>query len=113
MEILPKSVERTSRLQILLIENDDLDVQLCLRALKQEGFDAAVEIVRTQQEFTERVCSRARHYDLILSDYDLGGWTGMEAFHDPSSFAGKGRARGSTTHGTRVANCREALPGSN
>jgi PAS domain S-box-containing protein len=64
-------------LQVLLIEDTDADAQLVVHAMKQVDGGADVEVVSTRKEFTERL---ARYtYDLVLADYRLPGWTGMDA----------------------------------
>lgn len=64
--------------QILLIENDPVDAELCLHTLKKAGMDIRAEIAQTQEEFKSKLA--VAPYDLILADYNLVGWTGLDAF---------------------------------
>lgn len=63
---------------ILMIENDPVDAELCLHTLKKAGMDVRAEIAQTREEFQRKLADAA--YDLILADYNLPGWTGLDAF---------------------------------
>jgi diguanylate cyclase (GGDEF)-like protein/PAS domain S-box-containing protein len=52
-------------------------VELCLRELENSGFVATADVVQTPEEFSERM--RSERYDLVLADYRLPNWTGMDA----------------------------------
>jgi signal transduction histidine kinase len=67
----------STRLRVLLLEDNPADVELVLLALRKDGFDVSSDVVQTVEEFTLRV-HRAT-YDLILADYNLPQWSGMEA----------------------------------
>jgi two-component system cell cycle sensor histidine kinase/response regulator CckA len=64
-------------LQVLLVEDSDADAQLIVHAMKQVDGGAEVDVVSTRQQFTERLARRT--YDLVLADYRLPDWTGMDA----------------------------------
>ncbi len=64
-------------LNVLLVENDAPDAELCLRELKKAGFEVSADVVETLQEVDERLSSKS--YDIVLADYNLPGWNGMEA----------------------------------
>jgi two-component system cell cycle sensor histidine kinase/response regulator CckA len=64
-------------LRVLLVEHDRDDVELCLLELKRAGFDPRMDIVQDEQQFS--ACVRANHYDLVLADYRLPNWTGLDA----------------------------------
>jgi PAS domain S-box-containing protein len=64
-------------LNVLLVEDNPDDAELCLRVLRKAQFDIQADIVKTQDEFAERL--RTATYDVILADYNLGSWTGMDA----------------------------------
>jgi PAS domain S-box-containing protein len=66
-------------LRILYIEDNPADVELCQRCLEKAGLHFRMDVVETREEFQERLA--ARSYDLILADYRLPGWNGMDAFH--------------------------------
>lgn len=65
------------RPRILLLEDNEADARLSLAELARAGFEADSEVVSTSQEFTEKVKSHL--YDLILAEYRLPNWTGLEA----------------------------------
>jgi signal transduction histidine kinase len=54
-----------------------MDAQLCRHELTKAGFEPTVDVVETAFTFSERLASSS--YDVILADYTLPGWSGMEA----------------------------------
>lgn len=66
-------------LRVLLVEDNPDDAALCQRLLKKTYPDVRCEVVQTPQEFSRQI--RSSHYDVILADYALGAWTGVEAFN--------------------------------
>ena len=64
-------------LRALLVEDNEADAELCVRTLKMEGFEVIPDLIQTREEFVERLNSNT--YDIILADYGLPGWTGMNA----------------------------------
>ncbi len=75
---VPDDVSRQKSIRVLLLEDNPADAELSLRQLRRDGFQVDADIVRTPDEFKERITSRT--YDIVLGDYRLPGWTGMEAF---------------------------------
>jgi two-component system, cell cycle sensor histidine kinase and response regulator CckA len=71
------SICTAQTLRILYVEDNPHDARLCLRQLKQAGFEPMADVVGTPEEFTERL--RSTHYDLVLADYRIPGWSGMAA----------------------------------
>jgi len=65
------------KLSVLLVEDSASDVELALRELRRDGFEVTFDVVQTAEDFTRRLRSNA--YDVVLSDYNLPQWTGMEA----------------------------------
>jgi len=65
------------RTRVLLLEDNKADAKLSLGELARSGFEVDCDVVSTSQEFTGNV--QSRHYDLILADYRLPDWTGLEA----------------------------------
>jgi signal transduction histidine kinase len=61
----------------LLVEDNPADVELVLLALRKDGFDVSSDVVQTVEELTLRI--EAAAYDVILADYNLPQWSGMEA----------------------------------
>ena len=58
------------------MEDDPSDCELVLHTLEKGSFSVEHEVVRLEEEFTERI--RKNSYDTILADYRLPGWNGME-----------------------------------
>lgn len=65
------------QLDILLVEDSLPDAELSLRELRKAGFEVTADVVQTPEEFHERI--HARSYDIVLADYNLPRWTGMDA----------------------------------
>lgn len=65
------------RTSVLLLEDNPDDAKLCLVELKRAGFEIDSEIATNSKEFTERL--QTKSYDLILADYHLPDWTGLDA----------------------------------
>lgn len=64
-------------LRVLLVEDEPADVELSLRALRHAGFRPSADVAQTPEEFTDLV--RKTTYDVILADYKLPNWNGMES----------------------------------
>lgn len=64
-------------LRALVIENDPADAELCLRELRKSGLALKAEVVQSLEEFQGQLASGT--YDVILADYNLPGWRGIEA----------------------------------
>src|SRR5579863_10250766 len=65
-------------LHAMLIENSEADAELILRELERAGFQCKPQIVATRAEFLEHLDRFP--FDIVLADYRLPGWTGMDAF---------------------------------
>jgi two-component system cell cycle sensor histidine kinase/response regulator CckA len=65
-------------LHVLLIENSAADAQLNLHELGHAGFQCHPQVVATRAEFLELLGRFP--FDVVLADYRLPGWTGMDAF---------------------------------
>jgi signal transduction histidine kinase len=65
------------KLSILVVEDDPTDIELSLHTLRQAGFEVDNAVAQTADEFLEHI--RRRHYDVILADYNLPHWNGMES----------------------------------
>ena len=64
-------------LRILFVDDKKSDVELCLHELKRMDFAVSSDWVQVPAEFGERL--RTESYDVIVCDYSMPGWTGMEA----------------------------------
>jgi signal transduction histidine kinase len=71
------SRKASTKLRVLLVEDNPSDVELVLLALRKDGFEVSSDVVQTVEEFTLRI--QTSSYDLILADYNLPQWSGMEA----------------------------------
>jgi signal transduction histidine kinase len=67
----------TTPLRVLFIEDSEDDMLLQLRELRREGY--AVEYRRVQRVEEVREALGAPGWDLVISDYSLPGFTGLEA----------------------------------
>src|ERR1039457_3451782 len=63
--------------RILFVEDKKSDVELCLQELKRMDFAVSMDWAQTPEEFAE--CLRTESHDLVVCDYSMPGWTGMEA----------------------------------
>jgi PAS domain S-box-containing protein len=66
-----------NELRVLHVEDDPLDAELVAQTLRKGGFSFSVVVVQTEAEFEREL--RARHPDVVLADYNLPQWRGMEA----------------------------------
>ncbi|MBW7888216.1 MAG: response regulator [Bacteroidetes bacterium] len=66
-----------TRTSILLVEDNEDDSALILRELKKEKISFELEQVDTEKDFLEKIS--ARHYDIILSDFNLPQFSGAQA----------------------------------
>jgi signal transduction histidine kinase len=73
----PESSTPDRSLRVLLVEDNASDAELVLRELRREGFDVISDIVQTIEEFTRQI--RTNSYQIILADYNLPQWRGVEA----------------------------------
>jgi two-component system cell cycle sensor histidine kinase/response regulator CckA len=64
-------------IRLLQVEHESDDVELCLRELKKSGLEFQVETVATREAFVQKLL--AQSFDVVISDYRLPGWTGMDA----------------------------------
>ena len=63
--------------RVLFVEDNPADLELCLRELKKADLEVCADLAQSTEEFEERL--RTTHYDIVLADYQLSGWTGMDA----------------------------------
>ncbi|MGD0508101.1 MAG: response regulator, partial [Terriglobales bacterium] len=65
------------QLHVLHVEDNELDAELVAQALRKGGFSISVVVVQTEAEFARELCSNCP--DVVLADYNLPQWKGMEA----------------------------------
>src|SRR5208282_1484076 len=66
-----------NEIRVLHVEDNELDAELVAQALRKGGFSFSVVVVQTEAEF-ERVL-RLRSPDVVIADYNLPQWKGMDA----------------------------------
>jgi signal transduction histidine kinase len=71
------SVQNEVKLRVLVLEDNPLDAALALRALRKDGFDVTADVVQDESAFTQAL--RTHTPEIVLADYNLPGWKGMEA----------------------------------
>jgi signal transduction histidine kinase len=64
------------QLRVLYVEDNELDAELVVQALKRGGFSVSVALAQTEKEFEAQL--RLRRPDIVLADYNLPQWKGME-----------------------------------
>jgi len=67
-------------LRLLFVEDDAADMELALHHLRRAGIEASGERVQTPGELEE--CLGSQCYDVVLCDYHLPGWTGLDALEE-------------------------------
>jgi two-component system cell cycle sensor histidine kinase/response regulator CckA len=72
------SSSTTTPLRILIAEDNPADLELTLRELKKSTLELEIDTVSTREAFVEKLCSQP--VDIVLSDFRMPGWTGMDAF---------------------------------
>src|SRR6202166_4647694 len=65
------------QLRVLHVEDNDLDAELVAQALRKGGFSISVRVVQSEVEFERQL--RLHTPDIVLADYNLPQWQGMEA----------------------------------
>jgi diguanylate cyclase (GGDEF)-like protein/PAS domain S-box-containing protein len=63
--------------RILFVDDNESDVELCLNELKRMDFTVSADWVQSAAEFDGRL--RTQPYDVVVCDYSMPSWTGMEA----------------------------------
>jgi two-component system cell cycle sensor histidine kinase/response regulator CckA len=75
-----KIAEPRERLRVLVVEHDDADAELCLTELRRAGFEVEGDVVETRERFLSKLANAM--YDVVLADYRLPSWTGLDALAD-------------------------------
>jgi diguanylate cyclase (GGDEF)-like protein/PAS domain S-box-containing protein len=71
------ATHRRRVVRILFVDDRKSDVDLCLHELKRLDFAVAADWVQVPADFGKRL--RTQSYDVIVCDYSMPRWTGMEA----------------------------------
>jgi len=64
-------------LRVLVVEHMEADAELNLRELRKAGFKILYDIAPTPQDLARLL--KEKEYDVVLADYRLPGWTGLDA----------------------------------
>jgi signal transduction histidine kinase len=77
MTVPPKNGSSQNRLRVLLIEDSPSDAEIEIAELRRAGFDVAADVVDTREQVRDRL--KKNSYDIILADYSLPNFRGMDA----------------------------------
>jgi signal transduction histidine kinase len=72
----PAPLTVPQHLRVLHLEDNAIDYEITLERLRHGGIDADMVRVQTEQEFRDAL---REPWDVILSDYNLPGFSGLEA----------------------------------
>jgi signal transduction histidine kinase len=65
------------KLRVLLIEDNGDDAELAILELRRGGFEVFSDLVQSKRDLEE--CLQRKSYDVVLADYNLPQFRGMEA----------------------------------
>jgi signal transduction histidine kinase len=65
-----------TKLRVLLVEDDPADIEIAVRALRRGAIDPEYDVADSAASFAEQI--QKNGYDVVLADYNLPSWTGME-----------------------------------
>jgi signal transduction histidine kinase len=68
-----------TKLSALLVEDNQLDVELVLRALRNGGFEVNSKVVQDEARFIKAL--REDPPEVVLADFNLPSWTGIDALN--------------------------------
>jgi signal transduction histidine kinase len=68
---------KPNQLRVLQVQDNELDADLVAEALRKGGFSVSVVVVQTEVEFEYQL--RLLPPDVVIADYNLPQWKGMEA----------------------------------
>ena len=71
------SVQTKVKVHLLLVQHNPLDAALALRALRKDGFEVTADVVQDETGFTKALRTHAP--EVVLADYELPDWKGMDA----------------------------------
>ncbi len=76
--LTPMTIGGIAIVRALILDDARADAELVLHELKRQGFEIEATIVSERAGFEQVV--QEGSFDVILSDYRLPGWTGLDAF---------------------------------
>ncbi len=79
---MPKEIFRNDGtalkpLQLLFVDDDASDLELCLKGLQKYGLDFQAATALTREDFDRALRDQA--FDVVVADYRMKGWTGIDA----------------------------------
>ena len=79
-KLAPPDPSASSKKEIRILHLEDVpdDSSLCALELRRSQFDASIEVVQAAEEFSAQLTLGC--FDVVLADYKLQGWNGMQAF---------------------------------
>jgi two-component system cell cycle sensor histidine kinase/response regulator CckA len=78
-EALTHAANAAIPLRILVVDDDPADLELCLQKLQRSEIPFEVDVARTRDEFVGKLRTGHERIDVILTDYRMNGWTGLDA----------------------------------
>src|ERR1700691_2082817 len=75
----PTQWDMSQKLRVLIVEHDRVDADRSVRELCKAGFRAEADIVATREELVARLANKEKEYAVILADYRMPNWTGLDA----------------------------------
>jgi two-component system, cell cycle sensor histidine kinase and response regulator CckA len=75
----PTQWDMSQKLRVLIVEHDRRDADRSVRELRKAGFRAEADIVATREELVTRLANKEKEYAVILADYRMPDWTGLDA----------------------------------
>jgi signal transduction histidine kinase len=70
--------QRLTTVRVLWVEDEAAHVEMGVSFLQRGGFDVQVQVVATREDYQQQL--QVGTFDVVIGDYDLPGWTGLEAF---------------------------------
>jgi len=81
-ESIPERNENINKnqdlLRVLFIEDDPNDLELIVYNLEENGYKLEYDCVDQESDFLDYI--EANIYDIIIADFQLPGWTGLDAY---------------------------------
>jgi signal transduction histidine kinase len=68
---------QAGQLRVLHVEDNELDAELVAQALRKGGFSVSMVVVQAEDEFERQL--RLQRPDVVIADYNLPQWKGMDA----------------------------------
>ena len=68
---------RSGELRVLHVEDNELDAELVAQALRRGGLSVSIVVVQDEAEFKRQL--KTHLPDVVIADYNLPQWKGMEA----------------------------------